>query len=129
VNQRLGKLVSPNGCDGYQAPKYKKWFKAISLSSPVSHRTCPVTSDFCALTSVTHCSLLFTSAVDRWRVGSHCSAGSPNSPVNYSVARLANFREWLVCLCLGLVHHRTVSGAPLAAHFQVPCSKFGCVSN
>jgi hypothetical protein len=32
VNQRLGKLVSPNGCDGHQAPKYKKWFKAISLS-------------------------------------------------------------------------------------------------
>jgi hypothetical protein len=32
VNQRLDKLVSPNGCDGHQAPKYKKWFKAISLS-------------------------------------------------------------------------------------------------
>jgi hypothetical protein len=32
VNQRLGKLVSPNGCYGHQAPKYKKWFKAISLS-------------------------------------------------------------------------------------------------
>jgi hypothetical protein len=32
VNQRLGKLVSPNGCDGHQAPKNKKWFKAISLS-------------------------------------------------------------------------------------------------
>jgi hypothetical protein len=32
VNQRLGKLVSPNGCEGHQAPKYKKWFKAISLS-------------------------------------------------------------------------------------------------
>jgi hypothetical protein len=33
VNQRLGKLVSPSGCDGHQAPKYKKWFKAISLSA------------------------------------------------------------------------------------------------
>jgi hypothetical protein len=32
VNQRLGKLVSTNGCDGHQAPKYRKWFKAISLS-------------------------------------------------------------------------------------------------
>jgi hypothetical protein len=34
VNQRLGKLVSSNGCDGHQAPKYNKWFKAISLSTP-----------------------------------------------------------------------------------------------
>jgi hypothetical protein len=32
MNQRLGKLVSVNGCDGHQAPKYKKWFKDISLS-------------------------------------------------------------------------------------------------
>jgi hypothetical protein len=32
VNQRLGKLVSLNGCDGHQAPKDKKWFMAISLS-------------------------------------------------------------------------------------------------
>jgi hypothetical protein len=32
MNQRLSKLVSPNGCDGHQAPKYKKWFKVISLS-------------------------------------------------------------------------------------------------
>jgi hypothetical protein len=31
MNQRLGKLVSPNGCEVHQAPKYKKWFKAISL--------------------------------------------------------------------------------------------------
>jgi hypothetical protein len=34
--------------------------------------------------------------------------------VNYSGARLANFREWLVCLRLGLVH-QTVSGAPLGS--------------
>jgi hypothetical protein len=32
LNQRLGKLFSPNGCEGHQAPKYKKWFKGISLS-------------------------------------------------------------------------------------------------
>jgi hypothetical protein len=32
VNQKLGKLVSSNGCDGHQTPKYKEWFKAISLS-------------------------------------------------------------------------------------------------
>jgi hypothetical protein len=29
---------------------------------------------------------LFTAAGDRWRVGSCCSAGSPDSPVNYSRA-------------------------------------------
>jgi hypothetical protein len=33
MNQRLGKLVSLKGCEGHQAPKYKKWFKVISLSS------------------------------------------------------------------------------------------------
>jgi hypothetical protein len=59
---------------------------------------------------------------------SYCSAGAPNSLVNYSGARLANFREWLVCLCLGLVH-RTVSDAPKTAHSYVPCSKFVCVPN
>jgi hypothetical protein len=34
--------------------------------SLVQHQTCPVTSDFCALTSVAHCSLMFTFAVDHW---------------------------------------------------------------
>jgi hypothetical protein len=35
VNQRLGKLVSPKGCGGHQAPnQYEKWFKVISLSQP-----------------------------------------------------------------------------------------------
>jgi hypothetical protein len=43
VNQRLGKLVSANGCDGHQAPKYKKWFKAISLSPCPYRRPCPLT--------------------------------------------------------------------------------------
>jgi hypothetical protein len=38
VNQRLDKLVSPNGCEGHQALKYKKWFKAISLSVDVRER-------------------------------------------------------------------------------------------
>jgi hypothetical protein len=32
MNQRLSKLVSLNGCEGHQAPKYKRWFKVISLS-------------------------------------------------------------------------------------------------
>jgi hypothetical protein len=61
-------------------------------------------SDFCAA--------LFIWAVDRWRAERRCSVGSPDSPVNYSRARLLNSREWLVWLCPGLVH-RTVSGAPL----------------
>jgi hypothetical protein len=34
--------------------------------SPVAHRTCPVTSDFYALTSARHYSSLCTFAVDRW---------------------------------------------------------------
>jgi hypothetical protein len=33
--------------------------------SPVAHWTCPVTSDFAALTSAYHCSSLFICAVDR----------------------------------------------------------------
>jgi hypothetical protein len=47
----------------------------------------PVPSDFCALTSVV---ALFTSdisKVDRWRVGSCCSAGSPDSPVAHQTVR------------------------------------------
>jgi hypothetical protein len=90
----------------------------------------PVTSDFAALTYVRHCSSLYTPAVDRWRAGSRCSVGSPDSPVNYSGARLANSREWLVRSCLGLVHRR-VSGAPidstlsyLAPNFIVPPTEF-----
>jgi hypothetical protein len=50
--------------------------------SPVAHQTCPVTSDFAALTSARYCSSLFICAVDRWRVGSRCSDGSPDSPVH-----------------------------------------------
>jgi hypothetical protein len=34
-----------------------------------------------------HCSSLFIYVVDRWRAGSRCSDGSPDSPVNYSGAR------------------------------------------
>jgi hypothetical protein len=97
--------------------------------SPVVHRTCPVRSEFCALTSVRHCSLLFICAVDRWYAESHCSAGSLDSPVNYSGARPRNSREYSVRLLADLAHqtrnsrewhvrlladlvHRTVSGAP-----------------
>jgi hypothetical protein len=39
----------------------------------------PVTSNFCTLTSARHCLTLFIWAVDRWRAGSRCSAGSPDS--------------------------------------------------
>jgi hypothetical protein len=41
VNQRLGKLVSLNGYEGHQAPKYKKWFKAISLSTMLDEYKTP----------------------------------------------------------------------------------------
>jgi hypothetical protein len=69
-----------------------------------------VTSDFCAA--------LFICAVDCWRTESRCSAGSPDSPVNYSEARPRNSREWPVRLLSDLVH-RTVSSAPFSAHSQV----------
>jgi hypothetical protein len=55
-----------------------------------------MTSDFCVLTSARHCLALYTFAVDRWRAGSRCSAGSPDSSVNYSGGCPRNFREWLV---------------------------------
>jgi hypothetical protein len=38
--------------------------------------------------------------------------------MNYSGARPGETREWLVEMVLGL-GHRTLSGAPLAAHSQV----------
>jgi hypothetical protein len=60
--------------------------------------------------------------------GYRCSVGSPDSPVNYSGACPEKTREWLVRLVLGLVH-QTVSGAPLAAHSQVLCSKSIWVPN
>jgi hypothetical protein len=78
----------------------------------------PVTSDFCALTLSRHCSTLFICAVDRWRAGSRCSAGSPDSPANYSGECPWNSWEWLVWFRSGLVHqtmsgaHWTVSSAP-----------------
>jgi hypothetical protein len=53
-----------------------------------------------------------------------------DSPVNYSGARPGKTREWLVGMVLGLGHrtvsgaHRTLSGAPLAAHSQVIAPNF-----
>jgi hypothetical protein len=48
------------------------------------HQTvqCPITSALWLLPR--HCSILFLCAESHWRVGSHCSVGSPDSPVNYS---------------------------------------------
>jgi hypothetical protein len=40
VNQRLGKLISLNGCEGHQALECKKWFKVISLSEHNLPYTC-----------------------------------------------------------------------------------------
>jgi hypothetical protein len=71
-----------------------------------------------SLTSARHCSPLFIWAVDRWHAGSHCSAGSPNSPVNYSGACPEDTREWLVRWLPGLVH-QTVSGAPLGSTLSI----------
>jgi hypothetical protein len=47
-----------------------------------------------------------------------CSVGSPDSPVNYSGAHPGKTREWAVRWVLGL-GHRTLSGAPLLAPFQL----------
>jgi hypothetical protein len=91
--------------------------------SPVEHRT-----------GIVHYPVRATSArplgfgaVDHWNsLSCSCtgqSGGTPDIPVNYSGARPEKTREWHVRLVLGLVH-RTLSGAPLAAHSQVLCSKF-----
>jgi hypothetical protein len=62
-------------------------YPVVATDSPVAHQTCPVRSDFAALTS--DCAL-FTFTVHRsrpLREGYRCSIGSPDSPVNYSGAR------------------------------------------
>jgi hypothetical protein len=102
---------------------FDRWsLRPVATSdSPVPHQTCPVTSDFVALTTVAHCSLL-QSTIDaqwlllRWLTG-HVRR-TPDSPVNYSGARPEETRKWLVRVCMGLVH-RTVFGAPFSAHSQV----------
>jgi hypothetical protein len=82
---------------------------AVAPDSSVPHRTCPVTSDFCRALFITvpFCSRPLTRS-DR------CSAGSSDSPVNYSGAHLENSREWPVRLLVGLGHH-TLSGAPFSS--------------
>jgi hypothetical protein len=95
--------------------------------NPVPHRTCPVTSDFCALTSTRHCSSLFPFAVECWSAVTVAPL-APDSPLNYSGAHLVNSREWLVRLRLSLVH-RTLSGAPLGSTLSCLSPNFDCVPN
>jgi hypothetical protein len=98
----------------------------VASDSPVAHQTCSVRSDFSALTSDTHCSSF---PVDRWRrlpllrrlIGQ--VGCTPDSLVNYSGAHPWKTREWPVWMVLGL-GHRTVSGAPLTAPFQVFAPNF-----
>jgi hypothetical protein len=66
------------------------------------------------------CRALFTFAESTVARVSHCSGGTPDSPVNYSVARLLK-PEWLVQPCMGLVH-RTLSGAPDQSTLGFFCS-------
>jgi hypothetical protein len=92
-----------------------------------------VTSNFCALTSAV---ALFTivalhsrplarkEPLLRWLIGQF--GGTPDSPVNYSGARLQNSREWLVHLLADLVH-RTLSGALEAAHSKSFLLQINCV--
>jgi hypothetical protein len=92
----------------------------VAPDSPVSHRTCPVLSNFATWHLTLHCTLL-QSTIDRrlpllrWLTGQvRCT---PDSPVNYSEACPSKTREWPVRVELGL-GHQTLFGAPLAAHSQ-----------
>jgi hypothetical protein len=85
----------------------------------------PVTSDFCALTSVAalfinvHLSsrpLACRESLLRWLTRQ--SGGTPDISVNYSGARPEETQEGLVHWLPGLVH-RTVSGAPLGSTLSV----------
>jgi hypothetical protein len=82
----------------------------VAPDSLVPHRTCPVCSDFSALSSAAHCSPLFTFGRRSLALGSRCSVGSPDSPVRYSGACPRETREWLVGVLLGL--HTLKSFAP-----------------
>jgi hypothetical protein len=77
----------------------------------------PVTSDFAALTlrgTVHHSSSVQSTVGAQGAIAplAHRKVWcTPDNLVNYSGARLVNYREWLVRLRLGLVHW-TLSGAP-----------------
>jgi hypothetical protein len=90
-------------------------YLVVTPDSPVPHRT------LSALTSDSHCSPLQSIVgarllLLRWLTG-HVRC-TPDNSVNYSGARSSKTREWPVRVELGL-GHRTLSGAPLAAHSQV----------
>jgi hypothetical protein len=82
---------------------------------------------WCSLTSERHCSLLFTLHRRPLARASRCSAGAPDSPVNYSEARLHfpesgwfnSVRPWCTRHCP--MHH-------FSAHSR-SCSIFNCVPN
>jgi hypothetical protein len=101
-------------------------------SSGTRHVRCVLTTppDICSRTVHFYCSL--QSTVDTrlsllcWLTG-HVRC-TPDSPLNYSRARPEETWEWVVWELLGLVH-RTLSGAPLATHSQVLCSKSIWVPN
>jgi hypothetical protein len=60
---------------------------ALSLEapdSPVPHQTVWCPSDFTALTSTWNCCSLWLLSESTVGAGSRCSAGSPDSPVNYN---------------------------------------------
>jgi hypothetical protein len=86
------------------------------------------------LCSLTSNFALHTFAVDRWHrlpllrwLTGHVRC-TPDSPVNYSGACPGKSREWPVRVVLGL-GHRTLSGAPLAAHSQVVAPNFCWIPN
>jgi hypothetical protein len=73
-----------------------------------------------------HCSSLFIVSDDRWRAGSRCSTGSPDSPMNYSGVRLDENREWLVCCWLAWCTPDTVRCA-IFQHTLSPLLQFDWV--
>ena len=77
-----------------------------------------------ALQRFCRCPLESTVALEpllRWHTGQF--GDPPDSPMNYSVERLANSREWLVRL------HLTVSGVPLGSTLLCLAPNFVCISN
>jgi hypothetical protein len=93
---------------------------------------CPF--DFATLTSARYCAALFLLLESTVGVDSRCSAGTPDSPVNYRGARpripesgwLTSVRSWCTGHCP--MAHRTVRCAN-SQHTQVLCSVSNCVPN
>jgi hypothetical protein len=93
--------------------------------SPVVHQTCIVHCQVCLLAPAltlralsTHCSAFTGFHWSRPLHCSHCTAGTPDSPVNYSGVAFPETRRWRVRVdplwCTGHcpVVHRTLFGAP-----------------